>query len=351
MLRKWIEEGKAEIALHGFTHRSNPYVSVPSRSELSEFRGLTETEQISRLRAGITILESTLGVRPDVFIPPWNEWDSTTLRACLDAGIEVISADRFVPVPLGMTAINQNCSLETFVDSLAVAREAQQAVLIVVLYHSKYIRSPDEFALLERVVASAAEAPDVNIVTLGELARDFADLAKLCNLAGREVSRQDRDPNTNRGAAFLHRRLARMMHIPLQVEALYQAAHVAYARGDYKQAASMSSAIDSECAKVVMVARCTFAVVGAGYGALLLLTLRRVTGSRRTRAMACVGALVMTGLVGSGIGFWAIAPVTRAEILIGTALLVGGASLGSTLWAGTVRFVERHRRGSAFKAA
>ena len=64
MLRKWIEEGKAEIALHGFTHQGNPYVSVPSRREMSEFRGLTEAEQIRRLRAGVTILESTFGFRP-----------------------------------------------------------------------------------------------------------------------------------------------------------------------------------------------------------------------------------------------------------------------------------------------
>ena len=135
------------------------------------------------------------------------------------------------------------------------------------------------------------------------------------------------------------------------VEDLQETAHVAYARGDYKQAASMSSAIDRECATVVLVARCTLAFVGAGYGTLLLLTLRRVTGTRRTRAIASVGSLVVIGSAGSGIGFWAIAPLTRAEILIGTALLVGGAFLGLMLLAGTVRFVERHRRGSAFEAA
>lgn len=119
-----------------------------------------------------------------------------------------------------------------------------------------------------------------------------------------------------------------MVGMSLEVENLYDAARVTYARGDYERVVSMSPAIDRECAKVVLVARCAFALAGAGYGAMLALILTRVVKTPRTRVLAFVGSLVVTALVGSGIGFWAIAPVTRAEILIGTALLVGGALVG-----------------------
>ena len=69
-----------ELALHGWQHSSY------------EFASLTLAEAQSKIASGLAELQSTLGIVPTTFIPPYNAFNSNTLQACLGGGLTRFSA-------------------------------------------------------------------------------------------------------------------------------------------------------------------------------------------------------------------------------------------------------------------
>ena len=53
---------------------------------------MNQTEQLQRLRKGKEFLENLLGTSVKTFIPPMNRFDDSTIKACVEAGIEYISS-------------------------------------------------------------------------------------------------------------------------------------------------------------------------------------------------------------------------------------------------------------------
>ena len=80
--------GSVEIALHGFNHQTN----FTADGRPSEFAGLGLDRQRQLLVLGRTALESALAAPVRVFIPPFNTFDVTTIRAVKEAGLTVVSA-------------------------------------------------------------------------------------------------------------------------------------------------------------------------------------------------------------------------------------------------------------------
>ena len=69
-----------ELALHGWQHSA------------SEFAGLTLTQAQAKITSGLAELQSTLGIVPKTFIPPYNAFNSNTLQACVNKGLTRFSA-------------------------------------------------------------------------------------------------------------------------------------------------------------------------------------------------------------------------------------------------------------------
>jgi hypothetical protein len=89
-VRDWQAKGWG-IGLHGYQH----VVLTPDGGILgihcrSEFAGLTEAEQRSRLARGLAIFRNE-GVRPDIWVAPFHSFDRSTLFALKDLGIDVVS--------------------------------------------------------------------------------------------------------------------------------------------------------------------------------------------------------------------------------------------------------------------
>lgn len=91
--------GSGEIALHGFNHQTN--FTVDGRP--SEFAGLGVDRQRQLLVLGRAALERAFAAPVRVFIPPYNTFDATTVRAAKEAGLTVLSA--------GVTAVEGADSL------------------------------------------------------------------------------------------------------------------------------------------------------------------------------------------------------------------------------------------------
>lgn len=84
------KEGRVEIALHGYAHKSRP---VAPGAKPTEFIGVNETEQLQLIGDGLRHLHAVFGDnRVRGFVPPWNSYDSTTLAVLEKLRFAYISA-------------------------------------------------------------------------------------------------------------------------------------------------------------------------------------------------------------------------------------------------------------------
>lgn len=90
LLERYVAAGVITPAVHGFNHGN----SHRSGSVRSEFAGLTEDQQALLLKTARQALRDELGVDARVFVPPFNTYDESTLRALASTGFEVLSAGR-----------------------------------------------------------------------------------------------------------------------------------------------------------------------------------------------------------------------------------------------------------------
>jgi predicted deacetylase len=81
-LRELIRTGRVTIALHGYTHQD-----FPDGFEFEAAPDLTE-----RVRRGRAYLESLLGCRVSVFVPPHNALSKRGLTAVAGAGLNVLGS-------------------------------------------------------------------------------------------------------------------------------------------------------------------------------------------------------------------------------------------------------------------
>lgn len=98
LLRRY-SPGEIDVALHGYTHQA-----VTRFSGLFEFGDVVPLDrQAERIRDGKQCLEDLFGAEVSWFIPPWNAYGATTLRALDRSGIRGVSAGLSGPVAECMT--------------------------------------------------------------------------------------------------------------------------------------------------------------------------------------------------------------------------------------------------------
>lgn len=93
-----LREGGWELAQHGYKHENiGEGRGGLLYDDRSEFAGLDQEEQERRVGAGLDILQSH-GLEPTTFIPPWHEYDRTTVRVLADTGFDCLNEGRW-PLP------------------------------------------------------------------------------------------------------------------------------------------------------------------------------------------------------------------------------------------------------------
>jgi hypothetical protein len=150
ILKSAIEDGAVDVALHGFSHEA-----ISRWSGLTEFKGLDYTSQALRIEKGKNRLEDALGIEVTAFIPPFNSFDETTLRALETLGFTTLSAHldeegygsvtsrlRFIPATAGVD------NLRVVVESARTLPDPQP--VIVVLFH------PYDFLEVDKALGSFA---------------------------------------------------------------------------------------------------------------------------------------------------------------------------------------------------
>lgn len=89
LLTEGLRKNLFEICLHGYQHRNNS----PVEWEPFEFRSVPLLTQKAWIEKGKSKLESLMGTKLKVFIPPFNGWDQNTLMALTDNGFSILSAE------------------------------------------------------------------------------------------------------------------------------------------------------------------------------------------------------------------------------------------------------------------
>jgi len=87
-----------EVAQHGYTHEPvGEGRGGPLYQDRSEFAGLAREEQERRIAAGRDLLGEH-DLEATTFVPPWHEYDRTTVRVLADLGFSCLNEGRW-PVP------------------------------------------------------------------------------------------------------------------------------------------------------------------------------------------------------------------------------------------------------------
>jgi peptidoglycan/xylan/chitin deacetylase (PgdA/CDA1 family) len=178
VLKQAVRDGAVELALHGWNHRTNKRSLPPN---LSEFKGLSLKDQIGIIGRGYHFLEQELGQAPIAFVPPWNKYDTHTLRALEHVGIPVLSANRFGPCnrsgPLKYAPITTE--FQNIQHALKYARDTEDTdpIIGVMLHPYSFSESNDSRACFsldefDSEIKSLIKHEDVTIVSIGSLNRE-----------------------------------------------------------------------------------------------------------------------------------------------------------------------------------
>jgi len=228
-----------------------------------------------------------------------------------------------------MFAIGVNCDFDTFPSLARAAMVGGSSHVFVVMYHSRTIRTPREFALLEEAVVAARALPGVEFMTTSEAVARFPERTRLLNEAGANVVPQTELAGTARARVVVYRRVGGRIGLRSRLERVYARARAAYGRGAYNEAGDCSPAIDRLCRRLLWIGRAVSAVVGAALGAGAA-WLPHAMG-RMPVWGAGLGVLLAMGIAGAAARWRATARDTRREIAVATVSTLAGIMVGMLL--------------------
>lgn len=188
-LSPFLGDSTLELALHGLRHQNVLAGGHPWKSDFigvgySEFFGLDLETQTSRIERGADYVESMFGVRPAVFVPPWNSYDITTIRALENLGFSCLSAGARGPAPLS----SKLAFLPATCDNTGRMRETVEAwreegcpeALVTVMLHASSFSGTVErrnaaLAGLDSTLAWLGAQTGVRVLSLGQAAMQLSD--------------------------------------------------------------------------------------------------------------------------------------------------------------------------------
>lgn len=173
MLKKGMDRGALDIALHGTVHRT-----LRPRSPHTEFSGLGLAAQIEKLSTGKAFLEERVGASITVFVPPWNDYDINTLRALERVGIPCLSANRegIAPSDVSMKYLPITIELQDLRGAVIEARRSDDpSPVVAVLMHpydfkeSGDARGRVSMAELQKELGWLSEQVDIEVSSISAL--------------------------------------------------------------------------------------------------------------------------------------------------------------------------------------
>jgi peptidoglycan/xylan/chitin deacetylase (PgdA/CDA1 family) len=146
LLKKYVDNGTLEVALHGYSHQT------VSNVEWTEFKNVPYEEQLKNLRKGKKLLEGFFGDNIHSFVPPFNTYDSNTVKALETLNIQAISAnpEGIQPKDSKLTFISNTVTIDKIKNEIqkSLAKDRKES-FIVVMFHD-YNLSPIKLIGVEK---------------------------------------------------------------------------------------------------------------------------------------------------------------------------------------------------------
>ncbi len=182
ILNNAIKAGTLDIAQHGYTHQS-----IVKWGGRSEFAGLSYSCQAEKIAKGKELLERMLGIKINIFVPPWSSCDSNTIRALEELKFECISAQGYgyAQMSSSLKFLPATCNLTQLREAVESARRisSEAQPVIVALFHEydfieinkeKGRLTYQEFVDLLNWVTSE---DDIKVLSISQAAKVINDLS------------------------------------------------------------------------------------------------------------------------------------------------------------------------------
>ena len=312
LLLRHVERTGSEIALHGYTHRTNRW-SYPHRREYFEFRRYSANDQEWMIRQGTEILQSQLGVSPTTFIPPWNRFDENTCIACRNTGYTILSGGPFTPTQPPLVGLGTDCCLAELPGRLQRSITSKHMVIIRVLYHSGHLTTAQRMRELEDTVGLASQTSGCQVMTLNDVVKLYLQDTILANEVARNIVDPSEVPSSIRASSVFYLRMLQRVWPRSSLDRLRQEAFELYEIGDYQQILAISPKIDRASWRLAWTCRILVAAGGLVVG--LFLSCASTGFATITRfGLYSIFAIVIV-LLGSVVRWFATASDTRCEVL------------------------------------
>jgi len=186
LIKEGVNNGSIEIALHGFTHQ---------QIINGEFAGLNIIEQNRRISIGKNFLVSVFKTNIKTFIPPFNAYDSNTLRVLEKNKMDILSSALCV----GQSFCNKQIAyipetLEDFNDlHLVLNKNKNRNGVIVVMFHDYTFNRKFSLSDLDKLLKYIHTLDYVDAITFSQfnLDADKLDETRMkANLESNFLSKQ-----------------------------------------------------------------------------------------------------------------------------------------------------------------
>ena len=121
--KKEIEAGTVEIAQHGFKHQQ-------SGQEQTEFRSVPYPIQKEWIQKGRKMLEGVFLQTVTTFVPPWNNYDTATIRILREMGFGCLSGDLGPVGRIDKKVPHRNTDTIAYIPASCSLREVKKAVAL-----------------------------------------------------------------------------------------------------------------------------------------------------------------------------------------------------------------------------
>lgn len=178
-LREAKHAGIIEVAMHGFSHQNR---HVRPDGKPSEFFGVSEVEQAQLIRQGLNHMRALFSDLQFGFVPPWNSYDETTVKALERNNFTYLSADWKRPAEYrgALPAIPRTCHVSGARLAVEEARRFAylSPIVVAMLHHYDFAESGDSAASVTlpefgQLLGWLHAQPDVAVETLGQIASDL----------------------------------------------------------------------------------------------------------------------------------------------------------------------------------
>ncbi len=321
-LKEYAQASGSEIALHGYHHKTNR-LSVPKKREYFEFRALSVDEQERMIREGTEEIESTLGVRPVTFVPPWNRMDENTLEALERQGYRCISVVEYNPDTAKIVSFGTNCNPENFDAVYKAAKESDRQIFINFYYHSVTTTTEEQLARLEHAVRTIAQDDECEILTIGQACSTYEKEIRHMNEAAKNVVSFDVVTDSPRAPFSIYYKIYRRLVKRDPIAPLIAECKRAYRAGDYDASIARTQEIDDRFSNIGYTARAILGLLGL----LVYLVAEALFSSA---SVAIVLSLVAVALIGVAGRAYVTARASKAEAVM-AAVSMGLGSLAGYL--------------------